>query len=73
MTGLTIWTVIERPTDYPEEFIARKWVTAKGLSIATGQIVTGPTLQSVRDQIPPGLYRLPRAAEDDPKIVESWF
>lgn len=73
MTGLAIWTVIERPSDYPDEFIARKWICVDGLAVATPQIVTGPTLQSVRDQIPAGLYCFPRAPEDDPNIVESWF
>lgn len=71
--GLAIWTIIERPSDYPDEFIARKWIVAEGVAAPTGDIVTGPTLQSVRDQIPPGLYCFTRAPEDDPNIVESWF
>lgn len=70
---LEIWTVFDHPDDYPGEFVARKWLVFAGGSVATSEVVTGPTLQSVRDQIPPGLWCNPRAPEDDPVIIESWF
>lgn len=70
---LSVWTVFDHPTDYPEVFIARKWLLISGVAVATSETVTGPTLQSVRDKIPPGLHRFPRSPEDDVYIVESWL
>jgi len=70
---LSVWTVFDHPTDYPDVFIARKWVLVSGVAVATHEAVTGPTLQSVRDQIPAGLHRFPRSPEDDVYIVESWL
>lgn len=73
MTGLTLWTVIDHPSDYPDEFIAREWLLLHGVAAPTGKVLTGPTLQSVRDQIPPGLCCFARHPEDDQNIVESWL
>jgi hypothetical protein len=72
-TPLEIWTVFDHPDDYPGEFVARKWLVFGGAYYPTHDVFTGPTLQSVRDQIPPGLWCSPRAPEDEPAIVESWF
>lgn len=70
---LMMWTVYERPTDFPNSFVARRWrVTAEG-AVATGDLVLAGTLERIREALPPGLYRLPREAEDDPVIVETWF
>lgn len=70
--NLEIWTVYDSPTDFPGLFVARKWLI-KQEPVATEEAFTGPTLQSVRDQIPAGLHRIPRAPEDDLNIVESWL
>lgn len=70
---LSVWTVFDHPTDYPEVFIARKWLLVSGVAVATSETVTGPTLQSVRDQIPAGLHCFARSPEDDVYIVESWL
>lgn len=70
---LAIYTVFDHPDDYPDVFIARKWLVFHGVAVPTQEVVTGPTLQSVRDQIPAGLICFPRADEDEPTIVESWL
>ncbi|MNF89348.1 hypothetical protein D3C84_718700 [compost metagenome] len=70
---LVVWTVFDNPDDYPGVFVARKWLVYAGVYGPTHDVLTGPTLQSVRDQIPAGLYCSPRSPEDDPVIVESWF
>lgn len=69
---LIIWTVYDNPADYPGQFVARKWLVQQA-PIATGELVTGATLQSVRDQLPSGLHCLPRTIMDDARIVECWL
>lgn len=71
---LNLWTVYERPRDYPHGYIARRYeVHAGGAQVRSNDVRTGPTLQSVRQQLPPGLYCQPRHPGDDPVIVETWF
>jgi hypothetical protein len=48
-------------------------VEAGGALVATGKIVTAPTLDGVRAALPPGLIRFPRQDGDDPCIVETWI
>lgn len=72
--ALPIWTVYERPTDYPQGFVARMHVVGRNAeeSGPTATAYFGPTLESVRQQLPPGLVCLGREPADEPQIVESW-
>jgi len=73
---LANWTVYERPRDYPDGYIARKWVILRGAAepFPTNEIVVGTTLDDVRAKLPPGLAGpLLRNDDDDPKIVETWW
>jgi len=40
---------------------------------ATEEIITAKTLDELRAQLPPGLYRLDRMPNDDAQIVEVWL
>lgn len=70
-----------------EQYVLRRWdITdgrgprrAKGNSgggnnqmIPTSEIVLAETLEEIRKQVPAGLYRLERFADDNPCIVEVW-
>lgn len=70
---LKVWTVYERPTDYPNGFVARLHLAGAHASGPTTAAFFGPTLDSVRAQLPPGLVRLDRHACDKPQIVEVWL
>ena len=71
---LSIWTIYDHPLDYPQGFIARRWVIqTAGDVIASNDIRTADSLDEVRQMIPAFLHRLPRQDGDDPKIVESWI
>jgi hypothetical protein len=71
---IRIWTIYERPRDYPQGFIARLRVIEAGrISAPVGEPICGPTLQSVRDQLPKGLIPLSRDPLDESHIVESWI
>jgi hypothetical protein len=72
---LRMYVVYDHPFDYPDEFVARGWVyTGPNAPRADPDIFArGPTLASVRGQLPGGVYNLGRYACDDPKIVEVWI
>jgi len=72
-TGISQWVVYEHPRDYPEQYVLRRWIIAKGMIIATHDVVLADSLEEIRKAVPAGLYCLPRFAEDDPCIVESWL
>jgi hypothetical protein len=70
----SLWTVYERPADYPGGFVARRHVVdGKGGMVPTPEAFYGGSLDSVRDQLPPGLVMLARQPEDHPHIVEVWL
>jgi hypothetical protein len=71
---MPVWTIYEKPFDYPEGFIARANVASRdGQMQATTAVITGATLEEVRAQLPPGLACFPRDESDSYVIVESWL
>lgn len=70
-----MWTVYEHPADAPGAYVARRWELVAGQPPrATGDTVTGVTLDVVRWPLERmGLFRIERAPEDDPCIVETWL
>lgn len=71
---LEIWTVYDRPRDWPHTVVARKFLVGADGAVPTTQIVVGPDLEAVREQLREyGLTCLARNPDDDPKIVETWL
>ena len=68
--GLTVYTIYDHPTDYPEHFVVRKW---KNNSISDGILGISKTLEGARKLLPEGCAVIPKDDGDDPKIVESWL
>lgn len=66
---LEMWAVYSHPKDYPEKFVARKWLGDQ----PTAEIILGDTVEEVRKNLPPALFRIPRVQGDDPAIVEVWL
>ena len=66
---LELWTVYDSPIDLPGRFVARKWL----LDQPTSELLQDKTLDGLRGKLPQGLTRLPRAPQDDSKIVETWI
>jgi hypothetical protein len=81
--ALEMWTVYDRPTDYPDQVVARKWQIASAPAgerttyQATGELVLGATLDEVREAIRTNSPHIdccvPRFDGDDPNIVEVWI
>jgi hypothetical protein len=68
--GLEIWTIYDHPVDYPDGFIARKFIYDR----PTNQVVTAPDMKTLRDHFRRwGLCRMPRDPSDPPNIVETWI
>ena len=66
--------VIYRPTtrDYPGEWVIRMHLTLP-VHLITSIVVTHPTLEAARDDLPPGLTNIGRQPDDDPVIEEVWL
>lgn len=68
--GLVIWTVYDRPTDFPHNFVARKYIG----ETATSEVLISDDLHSLQQLLwEKKLIRLPRMDEDVPSIVEIWL
>lgn len=71
--ALPVWTIFDRPKDYPHGCIARRSEGRKGEIVVTDEVVVG-SLEEIRALFErAGLYKLVRDASDDPKIVETWI
>ena len=66
---LTIWVIYKHPKDYPDNFVARKFILDK----PTPEILIGSTLEEIRKLLPPGSTRFDRYETDDPVIIEAWI
>lgn len=74
MSTLAMWTVYDHPKDYPDKYVARRFdVGAKG-AVPSASIIVCPDLETLRTMLAVEMHLtcLPRAAEDDPKIMETW-
>lgn len=67
---LAIWTVYDHPTDYPHNYVARKFFG----ETPTSEIMVCPDVDEIRNVLRAyGLVRLSRQDGDDPKIMETWL
>jgi hypothetical protein len=74
LDGLDIWTIYRRPADYPDVPYVVRHFRARATDVVAGDVVAAvDTLDEARTAIPKGLFLIPRAAADDPVIVESWL
>ena len=73
--GLAMWTIYDRPFDFPNMYVARKFVIGRGARPqATDHTIVGDDLEPIRAGFRrAGLTCLPRADADDPKIIEVWL
>jgi len=68
------WVVYDHPKDFPDRYIARRFlVTASGAG-PTDVVMWSDSLEEVRDFLENlGLVKLMRDPSDEPQIVESWI
>jgi hypothetical protein len=70
--ALAIWTIYDHPRDYPHGFVARKHEAIGGQSVTTDVMLIAELEELRRIFGDAGLVCVPRADNDDIKIVESW-
>jgi hypothetical protein len=69
---LSMWTICERPTDFPTGYTARCHVVGNGVFGHTQECICGDLemLREVLDSA--GLICMPRDPSDEAQIVETW-
>jgi hypothetical protein len=74
MGKLKIYTIYDRPDDYPKEVVCRITYVDNTSSITPDPELfsRGLTVEEIRSKLPVGLICLGRFPEDVPQIVESW-
>ncbi|KFG91696.1 hypothetical protein BV98_000554 [Sphingobium herbicidovorans NBRC 16415] len=70
---LSMWVIIDNPSDHPGKFVAHRWLIGSGVQAATHQCLVGNTLDDVRAQLPAFRVKLARDPSDDRVIVETWI
>lgn len=70
---VSVYAVYSHPKDYPNGYVVRRFEISGALAEATQEASYAPTLEALRELIPPGLMCLPRHVDDDPTIVETWL
>ena len=71
---LTIWTVYEKPRDYPTGWIARMHEVGGAVVKPTGHVIKAVELEPIREKLArAGLVCIPRQEGDQRQIVESWI
>lgn len=77
--GFSIWAIYNKPRDYPDKYVARRWtIEAVSPGIykekATNDVVISKSLDEIRRQMLwRGLAKLDRFINDDPIILETWL
>lgn len=69
---LSMWTLYEKPLDYPDQFVARRWL-AGATVVPTEDVLLADNLATLRAKLPQGLHCLPAQPGDDPRIIETWI
>lgn len=74
MPELSCWTIYERPRDYPNCYVARRFALKEGEPNPTTEHLISHNLEALRGFMQRnGLALIPRSEGDDPVIVETWM
>lgn len=70
---MDMWAIYDRPSDYPDGFIARRWIIGAGVATPTSDILLASDVDALRV-----IFRAEGRivfvdGRDDPCIVESWI
>lgn len=72
---LPVWTVYNKPKDFPHCFVARRFESGPGgTSVATPDVIISPDLEILREGMERcGLVCMMRDEADDSVIIETWM
>ena len=70
---MELWTVYDRPPDHPRHCAVRKVLVEDDGLNPDGWHLFGSIFEARSALARRGLTRVPRAAQDDPALVETWL
>jgi hypothetical protein len=71
---MEMFVVYERPRDYPDRFVLRRWsIGGNKMEADRDWFYLGDTLKEVREKVPPHCVCIRRHTNDEPQIVEVWI
>ena len=71
---LVTWTIYDHPTDFPDCYVALKWLVKKSGAVLTGEALASADISDLRRELyRRGLIRVLRHPKADPNIVETWL
>ena len=74
MAVTEMWVIYDHPSDFPNSYIARKWIMGEDMkAIFTPEFHEAITLEELREKVRQGRYRVPCSLKDDPVIIECWL
>lgn len=76
MSHLNLWVIYDGPSDCPDQFVARLWVSDMNFPNGrpTDLVITSPDVETIRELLfSAGLVKLDRHSLDDPCILETWI
>lgn len=73
--GTEMWTLYDKPKDFPKSLVARQWFIETNGPVAGRCIVAQPErIGLLRDVFARmGFVRMERSEDDDLKILETWI
>jgi hypothetical protein len=70
VSALSMWTVYDHPSDFPDGYVARRFDGEQ----PTSDVIESADLDLVRYSLAmKGLFCLARSPGDDPVILETWL
>jgi hypothetical protein len=71
--ALPMWVIYDHPADYPDAYVARKWLTLPKQR-PTNELLVATDLEVIRTELEArGLVCLARQDGDTPIIIETWI
>lgn len=70
--ALIQYVIFEKPRDYPDHFVVRRFHIANGEIQAELHCELATSLDEARSHVPRGMCRIGRLENDDPQVVEVW-
>lgn len=68
-----MWVVYERPTDFPEKYVGRRFLIKGDRDEPTAEVKIADSLEELREMIPQGMFRLGRDFGNRVQILEVWL
>jgi hypothetical protein len=77
---LSVITIFNRPLDFPDSYVARRFTIGEGVSFPTSDYQISPSIEPLRQWADKQCVRfngcggvnMGRQSNDEPHVVESW-